>query len=122
MNLLIALFGALIMAAGVAGLFSPGQFRRLLTSWPVRGRYIAAIVIRLGFGFLVIWIAEDLRYPLVMKILGGISIAAAIGILIMGRERLDRMVDWWLALGDGVLRIGMLFALLFGVFLVYVSV
>ncbi len=122
MTLLVALFGALIVVAGVAGIFSPGQIRRLLGSWPVHGRYVAAVVIRLGFGLLLIWIAEDLRYPLIMKILGGISIAAATGILIMGRERLDRMVEWWMALGDGVMRLGMLLALLFGAFLVYVSV
>jgi hypothetical protein len=121
MTLLITLFGALILVAGVAGIFSPGSFRRLLTSMPVHGRYIAAVVVRLLIGVLFLWLADDLRYPLAMTILGWLSIAAAIGILIMGRERLDRLVDWWMALGDGVLRLGMLFALLFGAFLVHVS-
>jgi hypothetical protein len=121
MTLLIALFGALITAAGAVGIFSPDQIRRLLRGMPGRGRYVAAVVIRLVFGFLVIWLADDLRYPLVMRILGGFSIAAAIGILVMGRERLDRLVDWWMALRDGMLRIGMLFALLFGAFLVHAS-
>jgi hypothetical protein len=119
--MLITLFGGLIAILGVVGTFAPGQFRDLLTSMPARGRYIAAVVFRLVFGALLIWLAEDLRYPLVMKILGGISIAAAIGILIMGRERLDRMIEWWMALGDGVLRVGMLFAMAFGAFLVYAS-
>ena len=121
MTLLITLFGALIAVAGVGGVFVPGLFRQLLTSMPVRGRYIAAIVIRLVFGLLLFLLADELRYPLVMKILGGISIAAAIGILIMGRDRLDRMIDWWMALGNAVLRIGMLFATAFGAFLVYAS-
>ena len=121
MTFLITLFGALVTIAGVVGVFRPGLFRQLLSSIPVRGRYIAAIVVRLVFGLLLIWLADELRYPLVMKILGGISIAAAIGILIMGQERLDRLVEWWMALGDGVLRFGMLFATAFGAFLVHAS-
>jgi hypothetical protein len=121
MTLLITLFGALIAAAGVVGVFSPGLFRRLLNSMPLRGRYVAAVVVRLVLGLLFLWLADELRYPVVMRILGGLSIAAAIGILLMGREWLDRMIDWWMARGDGVLRIGMLFAMLFGAFLIHAS-
>jgi hypothetical protein len=88
---------------------------------PLRGRYVAAVVVRLVLGLLFLWLADELRYPVVMRILGGLSIAAAIGILLMGREWLDRMIDWWMARGDGVLRIGMLFAMLFGAFLVHAS-
>jgi hypothetical protein len=76
---------------------------------------------RLLVGALFLWLAEELRYPLVMKILGVISIVAAVGILLMGRESLDRLVNWWLGRGDGLLRLGALFAMLFGVFLVHVS-
>ena len=122
MTLLITLFGALIAVAGLVGIFSPDQFRRLLVGIPGRSRYVAAIVVRLIIGLLFLWLADELRYPLVMKILGGISIAAAIGITIMGRERLDRLIAWWMKLGDGVLRVGMLFAMLFGAFLVHVSI
>lgn len=121
MTLLITLFGALIAAAGTVGIYAPGYFRRLLSSLPGRGRYVAAVVIRLVFGVLFLWLAEDLRYPLAMKILGSLSIAAAFGILLMGRVRLDRLVDWWMGLGDAILRLGMLIALLFGAFLVHVS-
>lgn len=121
MTLLIASFGALIAVAGLVGFFSPGQFRRLLRSLAGRGRFIAAILIRLVFGLLLLWLADELRYPVAMQILGGVSIAAAIGILIMGQRRLDRLVDWWMARGDAVLRLGMLGALLFGTFLVYAS-
>jgi len=121
MTILIAIFGTLIALIGALGILSPGKLRGLLQQWPSRGRFWSAVVIRLLVGALFLWLAEELRYPLVMKILGGISIVAAVGILLMGRESLDRLVNWWLGRGDGLLRLGALFAMLFGVFLVHVS-
>jgi hypothetical protein len=121
MSILIAICGALIAVIGALGMLSPDKFRGLLTLWPSRGRFWFAVLIRLALGVLFLWLAEDLRYPLVMKIIGGISILAAFGILIMGRQSLDRLVAWWLGRGDGLLRLGTLFAMLFGVFLVHAS-
>ena len=121
MTISIAIIGALIAFIGALGILSPGKFRGLLQQWPSRGRFWSAVVIRLIIGALFLWLAEELRYSLAMKILGGISIVAAVGILIMGRESLDRLVNWWLGRGDGLLRLGAMFAMLFGVFLVHVS-
>ncbi len=121
MTILIAGLGVLIAFVGALGILSPEKFRGLLQQWPSRGRFWSAILIRLLIGALFLWLADELRYPLAMKIFGGISIFAAVGILIMGRESLDRLVAWWLGRGDGLLRLSTLFAMLFGVFLVHVS-
>ena len=48
-------------------------------------------------------------------------VAAAVVVLLLGPERIDRLVKWWLALPDPVLRLSMAFAAAFGVFLVYVA-
>jgi len=121
MTILIAIMGVLIAFIGALGILSPGKFRGLLQQWPSRARFWSAVVIRLIFGALFIWLADELRYPLAMKILGGISIIAAVAVLLMGRESLDRLVNWWLGRGDGLLRLGASLAMLFGVFLVHVS-
>ena len=121
MTIFIAIFGALIAVLGALGVLSPAKFRGLLTQWPSRSRFWFAVLIRLVFGVLLLWLAADLRYPLVMKILGGISILAAFGILVMGRESLNRLVAWWTGRGDGLMRLGALFAMLFGAFLVHAS-
>jgi hypothetical protein len=39
----------------------------------------------------------------------------------MGREGLDRLIDWWLSRPDGFLRVSALFAATFGGFLIYVA-
>lgn len=56
-----------------------------------------------------------------MRILAVIAFAAAVGILIMGRRRLDDLVTWWLTRSDALLRLSAAFAGLFGAFLVYVA-
>ena len=91
--MIIALFGGLIVVLGMVGLVSPDGFRGLFTRMDSRNRFIFAIVIRLVLGGLLWWLAEELRYPHVMRILAVIAIAAAVGLLLMGRQRLDRLVD-----------------------------
>ncbi|MCP5089374.1 MAG: hypothetical protein GY949_00470 [Gammaproteobacteria bacterium] len=122
MKLIVAGFGVLIVLIGLLGLVSPARFRALFERMTSQTRFLAAIILRLGFGALL-WIAADaLRFPQLMRILAAISIIAAVGILIMGRERLDRLVDWWLARSDGLFRLSTFFAAAFGGFLIYVAV
>lgn len=70
-----------------------------------------------------LWIIADaLRFPYLMRIIAAISLFAALAIMIMGRERLDTLVDWWLARSDGLLRLSTFFAAAFGGFLIYVAI
>lgn len=122
MKLIVAGSGVLIVLIGLFGLVSPGRFRMLFKRMTSHARFLAAIILRLGLGALLWIVADALRFPQLIRILAAISIIAAIGILIMGRERLDRLVDWWLARSDGLLRLSTFFAAAFGGFLIYVAV
>jgi len=119
---IIAVLGALIVALGLIGLFQPDRFRWMFTSMDSRARFVFAIVTRVVLGGLLWWLADELRYPRVMRVLAVIAIAAAAGLLLMGRERLDRLVDWWLSRSDRLLRVSALFATAFGAFLVYAAI
>ena len=101
---------------------TPERFRAAFRSMTSQARFLAAIILRLGMGALIWIIADELRFPYVMRVIAAISIIAAVGILIMGRERLNKLVDWWLARSDGLLRLSTAFAALFGGFLIYVAV
>ena len=115
----IGVFGVLI---GMLGLLAPERFRSLFKLTTSQMRFLAAIIVRLVVGALL-WIAADeLRMPQVMRFIAAISIFAAVGILFMGRERLDKLIDWWLSRPDGLLRLSALFATTFGGFLIYVAV
>jgi len=122
MTLLVAVFGGLFVVIGLVGLVQPDRFRTFLGGMDSQVRFVVAIVIRVLMGALLWWLAEDLRHTPVMRVLAAIAIFAAVGILIMGRGRLDKLVDWWLSLSDGLLRLSALFAGAFGAYLVYVAV
>ena len=122
MTLLVAAFGGSFVVIGLIGLVQPDRFRSMFTSMDSQLRFVLAIAIRVFMGALLWWLAEDLRHTPVMRIIAAIAFFAAVGILIMGRGRLDKLVDWWLSLSDGLLRLSALFAAAFGAYLVYVAV
>jgi hypothetical protein len=121
MTLIIAALGALIVVLGLVGAAQADHFRTLFDVLHSRTRYWLAIGIRLAMGGLLWWLADELRHPQVMRALAGLAVLAAVALLLMGRERLDRLVDWWLGLSDGLLRFSALFAAAFGAYLVYVA-
>jgi len=122
MRLVVAGLGVLIVLIGLTGLVAPGRFRAAFVSMTSQTRFLAAIILRLGIGAFLWIVADELRFPYVMRIIAAISIFAAVAILIMGRERLNTLVAWWLAHSDGLLRVSAFFAAVFGGFLIYVAV
>jgi hypothetical protein len=122
MTLLVAVLGLLIVLLGLLGLARPARFRSMFTTMDGHTRFILAIVIRLAMGALLWWLADELRHPQVMRIIAVIAVVAAVGILVMGRKRLDSLVDWWLGKSDSVLRVSALFAATFGGYLVFVAI
>jgi len=121
MTVIVAVLGALVALLGLVGLVQPERFRSIFTAMDSQTRFIIAIALRLAMGGVLWWLADELRHPHVMRVLAAIAIFAAVIPLIMGRERLDRLIGWWLSRSDGLLRVSALFAAAFGVFLVYVA-
>ena len=119
MTWLIVASGALIAALGLVGLVQPARLRSLFGAMDSQSRFIMAVVIRLLMGALLWWVAGELRHPQVMRVIAAIAIVAAVVILIAGRTRLDRLIDWWLGKPDGVLRVSALFAGAFGFWLAW---
>ena len=110
-----------VVVLGALGLVQPDRFRALFSTMESRSRYVFAIVTRLALGAFLWFVADELRYPQVMRVLAVIAVVAAVAILIIGRQRLDRMIDWWLSRPDSVLRVSAIFATAFGAFLIYVA-
>jgi hypothetical protein len=123
MTVVVALFGVLITILCLAGLVSPAALRKMFSHLSEQTTWVLAVVVRLAFGTLLLIVADDLRHSFAMTILGWIAIVAAVVVLLIGPERLNRLVRWWLEkLPDSVLRASMVFAIAFGVFFVYVAV
>lgn len=63
-------------------------------------------------------VAPDCRAPLVIRVVGVISIVAAVALVIFGRVRLDAFIEWWLG-RPALLSVSATGAIAFGALLVY---
>ncbi len=123
MTLLIILFGALTLLAGIVIVINPEViFGYLRTNLDKLSLHILAVVIRLVIGALLISQSNVAKFPFVIEILGWLSIAAALILGIMGRRNFNRLMSWALSLSKPLGRASGVFAAGFGAFLIYVFV
>ena len=117
---LILLFGALILLAGAVLVIDPGRFVALLEKHvDSLGLYVLAVVARLVLGAMLVAGADVSRYPLAIEIIGGIAIAAALFLALIGRARFRRIMVWALGLVRPAARASGFVAAGFGAFLVH---
>jgi len=90
--------------------------------WSSSGGFFVAIAVRLALGVLLIVIAPDTHYPTTIRVFGVVTFAAGLLIPVIGRERLDRLVDWWVAQPPVLMRVWGAVACLLGAFLVHATV
>jgi len=123
MTVLIIIFGALTLVAGIVIIINPevifGFLRKNLDNLAV---HILAVVVRLVIGVLLIYQSSISKFPLVIEIIGWLSIVAAIIIAIMGRRNFNRLMSWALSLSQPLGRVGGVLAVAFGTFLIYAFV
>ena len=120
MTQLIILFGALIFVAGIVIIARPPLILDMIQSngektW----LYLSAIGARVILGVILIQQASISKFPLLIEILGWISLVAAFVFTIMGRRRFTGMMYWILEKMKPYARVGGVFALIFGALLVY---
>ena len=123
MNYIILLSGAAILVSGIIITINPepifGLMRRKSDALSF---HILAVVVRIILGVLLIYYAPETKYPTVILILGWLSIAAAIALSVIGRTNFIRLISWALGFSNPFGRIGGLFAILFGGFLIHAVV
>ena len=123
MAYLIIAFSAATIIAGLIILINPeiifGLLRRNLESLSL---HVLAVVVRIILGLALIVCATASKFPTAILILGWVSIVAAAVLAIVGRMNFKRLMSWALGLEPYLRRIGGLFAILFGAFLVYAVV
>lgn len=123
MTALIIIFGALTLLAGVVILINPEIiFRYLRSNLDKLAIHILAVVVRLIIGALLINQSSLSKFPLVIEILGWLSIVAAFTLAAMGRHNFHRLMSWALTFLKPYGRVGGIFAAAFGGFLIYAFV
>ena len=123
MNVLVMVFGAATMIAGVVIAINPetvfGLIRKYYASL---GMHVLAVVVRIILGAALILCADGSKYPTVIEIIGWITLIAALVMGIMGRASFKALIAWALGIPPFFRRIGGLLAIFFGGFLLYAVV
>ena len=120
MTVIVGLFGAAIVGLGVFGFVRPkGLVGWARSTWESRSGLHLAIVIRVVLGLLLLATASESRFPQTFRVLGWISLIAAVISPLIGIARLRRFVKWWADKPSAFIRTWSLTALGFGAFLVY---
>ena len=123
MTLLIIIFGALTLLAGIVILINPEFiFGFLRSNLDKLAFYILAVVVRLVLGVLLVYQSNLSKFPLIIEVIGWLSIVAAIVLAIIGRRKFNRLISWALSLSKPFGRVGGVFAAGFGAFLIYAFV
>ena len=120
-QVVVVLLGVTITVLAAWGMFVPEKLMAMVASTMNRdwGIYFAVFV-RLVMGVALILIAPGTPMPVVFSVLGWIALAAALGVAVVGRERIRRLMAWWAdRVSASVTRLWLLFGMAFGVFLVY---
>ena len=123
MTIVIIIFGALTLLAGIVIVINPeiifGFLRNNLDKVEL---HILAVAVRIVLGALLIYQSSLSKFPLVIEIIGWLSIVAAIILALMGRRNFKRLMSWALSLAKPMGRAGGVIAMAFGAFLIYAFV
>lgn len=104
---------------GGYGLAAPAGLVRFIENWCSGIGVLAAAALRLVFGVALWLVAPSSRAPLVLQVLGAVSILAGILIPLMGSSRFAALLNWWVGQSALFVRLWSLIALIFGAFLLW---
>ena len=119
-SIVVRVLGAVIIAASLFGMVAPVSLIaavRRVTRNPAGLGF--AVGVRIVLGASLLTAAQVSDFPAAFTVLGWIAILAAIGLLILGRSRMSRLVAWVARWPSGAIRAALVFGLLFGAFLIY---
>ena len=116
----ILVLGFTVFVLSAWGMYSPSSLVKMVTRVMNQsyGMYVAVIV-RLILGAALITVAPVSRFPMIFHVLGWIAIIAAVGLILIGREKLRRVIAWFEQFSTSIVRVWLLFGMAFAGFLIY---
>jgi hypothetical protein len=94
-----------IAGIGAVGVLMPSVLLALAAAMRSPcGLYLAAAM-RVLFGTALFVAAPRSRAPSLFRVLGVVTIAAGLALPVLGLDRFDAIVGWWIAQGTGVTRL-----------------
>jgi hypothetical protein len=119
-RIVIGAFGLAVFVLSIWGMFAPLKLIELVKSIAVGkwGMHVAVIV-RIVLGAALIVAAAQSRFPTAFQVLGWLTLAAALGLLLVGQRGMGRVVAWFEHFSPALVRAWLLLGLAFGGVLFY---
>lgn len=118
-QLVVVTLSAIITGLGVYGLVRPAGITGFAGLWRTRAALWFAVVLRLVFGAALWYVAPLSRAPMVLRVIGGVAIAAAIVLPVLGVARMRLLLDRWTHQTPAFIRTWSAAAALIGSFLIW---
>lgn len=120
MQIVVILFGFLVLGTGMFMALRPRHVAGLVRKSADHAYlHAAAVITRAALGTLLILLADDSRFPVLILVLGWLTLVAAFVLAVIGRRRFIRLMHWALGFVDSFGRVAGAVAAGFGVFLIY---
>ncbi len=120
-QMIVLVIGVTVIVLAGWGIFEPEKLMAFVKSamdknWGIN----IAVITRLVLGAALIVVAPTSQFPGIFQALGVIAIFAALTLVLVGRERIQRFVVWWSEqFSMKMIRLWLLFGIAFGGFLIY---
>lgn len=119
MIILVNIFGALLVLAGVTLIIKPNVIIGFISNNSEKiWLYITAIVVRIVLGSLLVYVASFSQYPLAITILGWLTIIAGVALALIGWNRFKRLLTWLTSKTKSFGRAGGVLGVCLGAFLI----
>lgn len=122
MSEVLVAFGILLALIGLFAVIRPRAFLGLVRRITVRTWLrVTAFAIRIVLGTILILVAPSTAFPLVVRLIGSLMIAAGIVVLLIGNEGVQRLVNRALRLSPPAVVVGGILGIGFGALLIYLG-
>jgi hypothetical protein len=108
---LLAVFTLLM---GIWGALAPSRIVDFATRFGTQGGLWFAAAVRVVFGLALWFAAPASRAPLLLQVLGVITLVAGVTLPFIGVGRFKALLDWWTKLSPTAMRFSCVFAIAFG--------
>lgn len=119
-QIVVVVFGIVVITLSLWGIAHPETLLRLVRSILDKSWGMAfAVVARIILGLSLLIAAPASKFIVLFTFFGWLTLIAAVALPIIGRERLVPIFDWFQGLSNLVIRLWLMFGVLFGVFMLY---
>jgi hypothetical protein len=115
-------FGLCIATVGTAGILAPSILVWIARHFATSGAFYLIAAIRVAFGLVLISVASASRAPMALRVLGYVILIVGMTTAVtalLGIERAQAIIQWWLQQGSGVVRLTGVPLLALGGFVAY---